>query len=186
VTALKIVNDLPQVTISYTVPGFADEDTAKNVLENLQVKRTFTLEKSALRCQMEFFNPTASAMPSAIRTANLLMPGERFGQTVKRNLQSGELTGGNAIDLIALKAGAASSLMNKLPRQVWTGGKIIISARDGALNERAAVVPVTTGFSGFYSWQSLRGKSMRTVELLLDEKPLAPNEKRCVEYRIEW
>jgi len=27
---------------------------------------------------------------------------------------------------------------------------------------------------------------MRTVELLLDEKPLAPNEKRCVEYRIEW
>jgi len=81
---------------------------------------------------------------------------------------------------------AASSLMNKLPRQVWTGGKIIISARDGALNERAAVVPVTTGFSGFYSWQSLRGKSMRTVELLLDEKPLAPNEKRCVEYRIEW
>jgi len=96
VVKLGITGGNPQVVIRYVVLRYSDEDTAVNPLEKMEIERIFTLEERNLFCQVNFRNPTGKAMPMAARLCNLLMPGTRFGEGVKRELLvNGSKTNGN-------------------------------------------------------------------------------------------
>ena len=186
VVKLGIVGGNPQVVIKYVVPRFSDEDTAINPVEKLEIVRAFTLEEHHLFCQADFYNPTAKAMPMAARLCNLLMPGSRFGEGVKRELQAAGTLAGNTIDTVYLKNNARTTLFNKLPKQVWDGKAVSIFARDGGLKEAMTVQMLNGDVSGFYSWLGTRGESMRTVEFITGETPLKPREKRSFRWKISW
>ena len=186
VVKLGIVNGLPQVVIKYNVTRYSDEDTAVNPLEKLEVTRIFTLEEHNLFCQTDFRNPTGKAMPMAARLCNLPMPGSRFGNDVVRELMVNGGKAGNAIDSVYLKNGAAGSFFNKIATQQWDGRTLEVFAQDGKLKDSVRIQMLNGDISGFYSWLSSRGNSMRTVEFLTAETPLKPGEKRSFRWKISW
>ena len=125
-------------------------------------------------------------MPMAARLCNLLMPGIRFGEGVKRELLVNGSKTNNDIDSIYLKKGVTNSFFSKLPRREWDGKTVSVFAQDGKLKDTVKIQLLNGDIDGFYSWQNTRGESMRTVEFITSEKPLAPKEKRAFRYKLSW
>ncbi len=182
VTELNIVNGSPTVKIAYRVPRFADEDTAVNPLEKLGILRTYRVTGEVLEVETSFHNPTDKPMPFPVRLVTQPMPGSRFG-AARRELTTGSLTVGDMADSVYLAEGAQSTFLLQNRNGLWTPAPLTVSAQDGLLRESVTVEP-GDGFSGFYSWLGTRGDFVRTVELLLPESPLAPDEMRIFQYRI--
>ena len=76
--------------------------------------------------------------------------------------------------------------MNKLPRQQWDGRSLSVFAKDGKLKDEIKIQLLNGDVSGFYSWLSTRGVSMRTVEFLTGEKTLKKHEKRSFRWKLNW
>ncbi|MBQ9367510.1 MAG: aldose 1-epimerase [Victivallales bacterium] len=181
VVELGITDGKPDVKIAYQVPRFADEDTAVNPLEKLEITRIYRLTGNALEVETSFRNPTDKLMPFPVRLLSQPMPGSRFGAT-RRELSTGSLTVGDEPDSVYLVEGAQSTFLPTIRNGVWKPAPLVVSAQDGALREAVTIEP-GEGYSGFYSWLGTRGGFMRTVELLLPESPLAPGETRTFHYQ---
>ena len=181
VTELEIADGQPTVKIAYQVPRFADEDTAVNPLEKLEIARTYRVTSDALEVKTSFHNPTDKPMPFPVRLLSQPMPGNRFG-TTRRELSTGNLTVGDEPDSVYLVEGAQSTFLPSIRNGAWKAAPLTVFAQDGALREAVTIKP-GEGVSGFYSWLGTRGDFMRTVELLLPESPLAPSETRTFHYQ---
>lgn len=79
-----------------------------------------------------------------------------------------------------------NSFFSKLPRREWDGKTVSVFAQDGKLKDTVKIQLLNGDIDGFYSWQNTRGESMRTVEFITSEKPLAPKEKRAFRYKLSW
>ena len=123
-------------------------------------------------------------MPMAARLCNLLMPGKRFGEGVKRELLVNGSKAGNNIDTVYARTNSSTTFMNKLARQPWDGKRVVVYAQDGKLKDELKIDLLNGDVSGFYSWMNTRGESMRTVEFIAAETLLKPKEKRVFRWKV--
>lgn len=183
-TAMKLIDGAPVVTVKGQVPPYAGANPAPNPIYQLQIEKQYRLLENALQITVTFTNPTEKAMEFGFRINNYPRPGARF--THKKLV--GEVAGQKIVAAspahsLFLKPGVKIPFMTGEKTAVWDGQPATVTAEADGLKDAVKVTP-QGDFAGIFVWKSADTDS-QTVELLSPTVELKPGKSVTFNYNLQ-